>query len=239
MWSFGCIILEFLIWLIYGPDQLNRFNSDLGSTEHTRFYLIKPAPGGGRMATVHGIVESWMDQMAKDTICRPRTTALGNLLDLVRTRLLVVKLSERLGTLTGLPEAGSPLGRADSHRPMPSGSELPSEVAVSPSHPGIPTIVEPTQKLDNDYFKSALHPVVSSNLERASADTVMNFMLINSGDDETDAYWCLRQPDQPAGPDVCGVLQRIRSVPAQSILIERVNFYFVIHPKPGIASQYQ
>ncbi|RSM08145.1 hypothetical protein CEP52_004871 [Fusarium oligoseptatum] len=62
IWSMGCIMLEFLIWLMYGVVDL--------------------------------IVQEWMDHMAADPVCKARTTALGELLDLISTRLLVTELPQ-------------------------------------------------------------------------------------------------------------------------------------------------
>ncbi|RSL39146.1 hypothetical protein CEP53_014279 [Fusarium sp. AF-6] len=95
IWSMGCILLEFLIWLMYGEDGLDIFNQEKPSSlssDGKYFYQGKREGQGGMLITrVHPVVVEWMDHMAADPACEVGTTALGNLLDLIRTRLLVVK----------------------------------------------------------------------------------------------------------------------------------------------------
>ncbi|EEU38356.1 uncharacterized protein NECHADRAFT_77025 [Fusarium vanettenii 77-13-4] len=95
IWSMGCIMLEFLIWLIYGMDGLHRFSGVKQSAfvfSARDFYQeTQESQDGTRVVTVDPIVLKWMDHMAADPACEVETTALGNLLELIRTRLLVVK----------------------------------------------------------------------------------------------------------------------------------------------------
>jgi serine/threonine protein kinase len=92
IWGIGCIALEFIIWLLYGQKGLARFNSsnqgDYGISE--MFYEVSP----NRTAKIHRVVTHWMDHMAKDPLCRVSETALGSLLQVVRTGLLVVDLPD-------------------------------------------------------------------------------------------------------------------------------------------------
>lgn len=93
IWSMGCIILELIIWLLYGYPELERFNTSLGEDplEEVRYFEVKQGEGGRGVAKVHRVAVSWTDHMLKDLECSgPR--ALMDLLDLVRTRLLVVRL---------------------------------------------------------------------------------------------------------------------------------------------------
>jgi len=66
----GCITLEFIIWLLYGLEGLDRFNESIdGPFEgNTPFYEEKQELGG-KLATVHTKVVEWMDLMAEDPIC--------------------------------------------------------------------------------------------------------------------------------------------------------------------------
>ncbi|EUC29754.1 hypothetical protein COCCADRAFT_78440, partial [Bipolaris zeicola 26-R-13] len=88
IWSIGCVILEIIIWLLYGEYGVDQFQRDL---EHSCFYQISEIDGR-RLARVHDVVERWMNQMEKDPRCKVDTTAIGDLLEIVRTGLLVVKL---------------------------------------------------------------------------------------------------------------------------------------------------
>jgi serine/threonine protein kinase len=79
MWSMGCIVLECIVWLLYGFNELERFNKKLEKFWHIR---------NGKHQ-VHATAETWMDFIARDPRCK-EGTAVRDLLDLVRHRLLVV-----------------------------------------------------------------------------------------------------------------------------------------------------
>jgi hypothetical protein len=90
LWSIGCIILEFLIWLLYGWDELKYFRDilwDFGDV--VRFYQPSGQESISR-AKVHTTIVAWMDYMAKDQECSGMT-ALGALLWWVRQGLLIVE----------------------------------------------------------------------------------------------------------------------------------------------------
>ncbi|KAF1829730.1 kinase-like protein, partial [Decorospora gaudefroyi] len=93
IWSFGCITLEIIIWLLYGTKGLREFNESVktGFSDESPFYQVNQT-GRIRSARVHNVVASWMEHISKDPACRAGTTALGDLLDLVERGLLVVKL---------------------------------------------------------------------------------------------------------------------------------------------------
>jgi serine/threonine protein kinase len=97
IWGFGCITLEFIIWLLHGEAGRKQFNKEgrgqLGYSD--QFYEIN----SDGIASVHGAVIYWMDRMAKDNRCLPRRTAIGDLLEVVRQGLLVVKLPHDGGTI--------------------------------------------------------------------------------------------------------------------------------------------
>ncbi|KAI9162755.1 Cyclin-dependent kinase [Paramyrothecium foliicola] len=95
IWSMGCIIFEFVIWLLYGNKRLELFYLDLqGSTRQACPYFELQQ---GDKAKVHQVVTHWMDHMqAKEPECA-RESALGDLLRLVRQRLLVVELPPARG----------------------------------------------------------------------------------------------------------------------------------------------
>ncbi|KAJ4365826.1 hypothetical protein N0V83_008447 [Neocucurbitaria cava] len=90
IWSIGCITLEFIIWILYGEDGRKKF--DKNNRGHygvsDMFYEVNSEG----IASVHGAVKYWIDQMANDPRCRPQKTALGDLLEVVRDGLLVVKV---------------------------------------------------------------------------------------------------------------------------------------------------
>ncbi|KAH8898783.1 hypothetical protein GQ53DRAFT_817012 [Thozetella sp. PMI_491] len=72
VWSLGCVILELLIWLLYGYDEV------------LRFY-------GNPKAVVYEGVLMWVDHMARYP-AYAKDTALGEVLGFVKNKLLVVDL---------------------------------------------------------------------------------------------------------------------------------------------------
>jgi serine/threonine protein kinase len=88
IWSLGCIMLEFMIWLLYGAEGLERFEKELppGSS----FYQLAEDRYGSS-PVINTVVVRWMNSMADHFACEPGS-ALGRLLELVKTGLLVVKL---------------------------------------------------------------------------------------------------------------------------------------------------
>jgi len=109
LWGMGCIILEFIIWLLYDHEELSRFNNSnqgyFGPSD--MFYEISHEISHERVVRIHRVVEHWMEHMAKDGRCHSGETALGILLQIVRTGLLVTKL----------PEDSGPAGSADNGMP--------------------------------------------------------------------------------------------------------------------------
>lgn len=108
LWAMGCIWLEFLIWLMYGMDGLKRFNRafNQGRTESCSYYEMD----GNGEAKVHRVALQWMEHMAQDPVCQVGQTALGDLLEFIRDRLLVVKLPQNLGTTIAFSQIIHPSG---------------------------------------------------------------------------------------------------------------------------------
>ncbi|CAJ2513010.1 Uu.00g011290.m01.CDS01 [Anthostomella pinea] len=86
IWSMGCIILELLVWLMYGIDGVNTFR------DHTfHFWIWTQTGDGGRKYYLNPYVESCMDIMNNHL---QEESAHKDLLNLVRNRLLVVPVHE-------------------------------------------------------------------------------------------------------------------------------------------------
>lgn len=90
VWSMGCVILEFIIWMLYGYEGLEEFNKeplDPRGTE-TNFYKVEV----GAHMEVNSIARRWMDTMKGDQEMNHegKPTALRDLLELVERRLLVI-----------------------------------------------------------------------------------------------------------------------------------------------------
>jgi serine/threonine protein kinase len=130
LWSFGCFTLEFIIWLLHGKKGLDQFHrdkkGDYGISDS--FYEIDPHA----KAKVHGVVDHWMDSMEKDPLCCIGESALGDLLDVVRQGLLVVKLPKGGGSINARVETyprflgqDLELQRDDSRETDPNGTDIP------------------------------------------------------------------------------------------------------------------
>ncbi|KAI0401501.1 HET-domain-containing protein [Xylaria palmicola] len=102
VWSTGCIILESIIWLLYGSEGLDRFYQESkrlkDRTRQTLYFTTscRPADGGTELvASVSEIAMHWITEiLEKDPECQ-RYTAIRQLLELIRDRLLVVEIPRR------------------------------------------------------------------------------------------------------------------------------------------------
>ncbi|ROV94108.1 hypothetical protein VPNG_09346 [Cytospora leucostoma] len=90
IWSMGCVILEVLVWLLYGTDALEAFiNSMNQSFSNSSPYWALDEQSS--TVKVHPYVEACMDFIAKDQECQG-STAISDLLNIVKTKLIVVQL---------------------------------------------------------------------------------------------------------------------------------------------------
>lgn len=98
IWSMGCVTLEFVVWLLYGYEELKQFKLSIKGEleESSPFFIVKDSA-----AEIHPAVQSTLDRLSRDPECSSKT-ALGDLLDIVKTRLLVVALPERTESNQGL-----------------------------------------------------------------------------------------------------------------------------------------
>ncbi|KAI0432395.1 heterokaryon incompatibility protein-domain-containing protein [Xylaria sp. FL1042] len=102
VWSMGCIILESIIWLLYGSKVLNQFyHENTHFKDHTRqtlYFTTKRRSTHNNyelVASVSDIAIHWIREILdKDPECK-RYTALRQLLELVRDRLLVVPIPSK------------------------------------------------------------------------------------------------------------------------------------------------
>lgn len=94
VWSVGCIILELMVWLLYGNSELESFTRSINvASKSGSPYWLMEEDGTQRRAQVHPKVRACMDHIARDPECNgARVTAIGDLLTMVRTQLLVVQL---------------------------------------------------------------------------------------------------------------------------------------------------
>ncbi|KAL9105839.1 MAG: hypothetical protein Q9227_009047 [Pyrenula ochraceoflavens] len=96
IWSMGCIVLELMIWMLYGYDYLKNFNEGIkGSLQEPSPYFKTEMENGKQVAEVHPKVRECMDDISRDQECMAGVTAMSDLLNIVRTKLLVVALPQR------------------------------------------------------------------------------------------------------------------------------------------------
>ena len=97
IWAMGCIIFEFMIWLLEGVHGLERFHSVLfslsGPTQY--YYATVQRIVGKEEVELNDLVTEEMDRIKSHPACEEG--ALHELLDLVRGRLLVIDLPVSLG----------------------------------------------------------------------------------------------------------------------------------------------
>ncbi|KAJ8129304.1 hypothetical protein O1611_g4328 [Lasiodiplodia mahajangana] len=121
IWSLGCVILEFVIWLLYGRQGLDELSRAL-SKDHTfeeAFYTIRQDVNGEMQGEVNPVVRFWLDELSGNPDW-PRNSVIADLVRLVATHLLVVR------TLPAIPtsEQQGPERSSASLTTIVAGSEL-------------------------------------------------------------------------------------------------------------------
>lgn len=214
IWAMGCIILEFLIWLMYGWEELQKFYQSLGvfkAGNHARFFQIRQKDGI-ETAHVHEVVLHWMDHMARDPAFKGPETALEALLDMVRERLLVVKLPQRLATkleegITNALPTRSPPDHQLRNQLLP-GKKSPEDASADADQAYRGPIVkvedhsEPSPPAANTKLRPEIRPfsaIKSSGggMERALAGGFQDQMLLISGEEHPNSYWAMKSRGHP------------------------------------------
>lgn len=96
MWSAGCVILEILIWLLYGHEIVKKFRLEIRDNPGEPVPCYELLQGdGNRQVILRRRVVQWMDCIDQEPLCG-NGTVVRELLNLVRRRLLVIELP--LGT---------------------------------------------------------------------------------------------------------------------------------------------
>jgi hypothetical protein len=91
VWTFGCIFLEFLIWFLWGPTTLRRFERELGQDD-TKFWILNSET---RRVERHGAID-WAMQWLREHDSRiQECQVLSDFLDLIDKRLLVVEVDSQ------------------------------------------------------------------------------------------------------------------------------------------------
>ncbi|KAI8722678.1 Protein kinase domain-containing protein [Fusarium sp. LHS14.1] len=90
IWSMGCILLEFVVWMLYGGEELIRCTE----TPITTFYKVKRDEGEGVISVeIDPTVQGWISYISKDWRCASGT-AIERLVHLITDKLLVVNVQD-------------------------------------------------------------------------------------------------------------------------------------------------
>lgn len=106
LWPMGCIVLEIIIWLLYGNGELMEFNKSLADSSMRGgcYWALTDNEEGHQEIHVNTRVVAYMEIIKRDPECAG-ATAMSDLLKLVEEKLLVVPLTNHLQTgHTGITE---------------------------------------------------------------------------------------------------------------------------------------
>lgn len=198
VWAMGCIALESLIWLMYGPDELTRFNQSFRQRQGERGGFYEVDDKG--ITKVHRVAVRWMEHMAKDPVCIVGRTALGDLLEVIQVHLLVVELPPVLSDMSTMANIISPNFPSKS-----SAATIDPRVSFSSTR-NVPefTVTEPMDA-DEPVLRRAqldsapkLKRSAPRGFSRANASLFSDLMLIiTSDDDQGESYWLTGVPLPP------------------------------------------
>ncbi|KNG44561.1 serine threonine protein kinase [Stemphylium lycopersici] len=108
MWSMGCTILEWIIWLVYGPKEFLVFQNQCFPTELEQFFVFE----NGK-PVVRSVIRSWIERMEDNNLRSDEQCYSGALRDLllfVRERLLVPASRDDVTGSSDLPTGSSASG---------------------------------------------------------------------------------------------------------------------------------
>ncbi|KAK7734705.1 hypothetical protein SLS53_007810 [Cytospora paraplurivora] len=150
IWSMGCITLELVIWLLYGDNALVAFNNSMrASSKHANPYWV--FNHGDQGAKIHPKVAACIDYIKEDPECRG-STAIGDLLELVETKLLVVSLPK-----SGV--APRKASSADAQVDQAAGIEFRVDRADSSARLSVPTSTTGPFRATAEEFLKALQEI--------------------------------------------------------------------------------
>jgi serine/threonine protein kinase len=99
IWSFGCVVLEFVTWLLEGPQSIYGFSSARGLTaldgiNDDTFFTVTEKNGSKTAALREG-VKTWIARLRTNPRC---SDMIKDLLDLVEFQLLAIDPKQRLNS---------------------------------------------------------------------------------------------------------------------------------------------
>lgn len=208
VWALGCVTLEFIVWLMYGLNGLDRFNTDVSGD--TFYQLTKE--NGRDVARVHAAAIRWMDYMAQESACKMGAAAIGDLLSIVREQLLVVKLPPQGGSTTpGIRRLRVDSTHQLSLQPMEADFHaIPAmqALSISGTRPAvdIPTISFTPADLLDGQPEPDLEPLESDDESEGPARGLASTVRISINEilreDDKIAYWGTQQQQRQVPVDL-------------------------------------
>ncbi|KAI0976452.1 hypothetical protein F4678DRAFT_225952 [Xylaria arbuscula] len=92
VWSMGCIMFEFVLWMLYGNDMITELHSRLRKGSNQYFEIRNGTTGP---AQVHGTIIRWTQYLQKNDPDCKGNSPIGDLLELIKTKVLVIDLPPR------------------------------------------------------------------------------------------------------------------------------------------------
>lgn len=123
IWSLGCIYLEFVIWLLYKHEGLEKFQGEIGHKFYTLTDRAESLLVRTKTAKINPEVKRWIDDIKRDQSCAQKGTeesAVFRLVTLIQKRLLVTLATPSPRDQTSAPsnfEEENQIDFADSQQP--------------------------------------------------------------------------------------------------------------------------
>lgn len=141
IWSLGCIYLEVIIWLLYGPEKLQAFadaESPFYDIEGIQSLSLRVPGRSEGTARVHPKVTEWITYIREEDWRCADETAVQRLIDLITNRLLVVSLGDdksSAGKTHGRSSISSRLGTSPMEPLFEEPSPIEEESSIAPDKP--------------------------------------------------------------------------------------------------------
>lgn len=115
IWSMGCIILEFVIWLLYGWEGLEAFYEQRNYIDRSTETLYFSADKQNGTAKISKYAKAWIDHMLRnDPECNNSSgSAIGDVIRVVRDKLLVVALPKQGMSETDIEQCRADAGQLE------------------------------------------------------------------------------------------------------------------------------
>jgi hypothetical protein len=142
----GCILLNFNIWLLYGEEVRQKFvDSVRGSKlENLPYFDIVHTEEGQAEAKVRSVVVYWIDTILKEDPECKEPSAIRDLMELVKNKLLVTNLPTRKRNLKATESSTPPPpSNGAHHAPVVISSPPPNTVHHAPIGDGAQASIPP------------------------------------------------------------------------------------------------